>query len=144
MPISTRYTLVFIFICYLTSAFLFRKNSDMCIIANGDAVGYYTYLPAFFIHHDLRDLRQTTLARMHELPEQKINKMRLEDLNDGHFTGSKIGNNHLIQYTYGIAFLQSPSFFWRMVPLNYWVIKPMVTLNYIAFLVCLMAYYSAF
>ncbi len=104
--------LLLIALTYTVSAFMFRHKTDFCLVANGDAVGYYTYLPAFFIHHDLRDLRKTTLARNNQMPGREVNKLRLEDLGDGHFTGRALGNDrHIIQYTCGVAILQSPSFF---------------------------------
>jgi hypothetical protein len=107
---STRFLLVTITVFYLFFAYFFRKESSLCLVSNGDSVGYYSYLPAFFIHNDLRDLRKTTLERVNETNEIG-EKQAIETLEDRQFTGfAHDGGRRLIQYTYGIAFLQTSGF----------------------------------
>lgn len=71
----------------------------------GDALGYYSYLPATFIHKNLKTIDTTA---------------EIEGLNPGIVRGIKNFKNayaknkdgfSVIQYTYGVAAMQSPAFF---------------------------------
>lgn len=71
----------------------------------GDGLGYYSYLPATFIYHNLKDIST--------LPEDKeIRYTVINDLNHLKNTTprSPLGYT-LVQYTYGVALMEAPFFF---------------------------------
>ena len=72
----------------------------------GDPLGYYSYLPATFIHGDLKDLTQTNEARGKHLP-RAFNKQFYED--QTLVTTTKEGNK-VIKYTCGLAITITPFF----------------------------------
>ena len=86
----------------LSSAFFFTSGIRS-VIFHGDALGYYLYLPSTFIYHNLetpevlptdRDLDYGIISGINEYKNRK--------------TG--IGKT-IIQYTYGVAFMEMPFFF---------------------------------
>ena len=72
----------------------------------GDNFGYYCYLPATFIHHDLSHLRYTCYYSQKECGVI-IDSAQPAALQEAH----AYGNNEVIKYTCGIAILEAPFFF---------------------------------
>ncbi len=77
-------------------------------IAGGDSLGYYLYLPAFFIHHDAGSFDKSIKAAVLHHPDVKI------DMTGG---GEEIvkkcdkTNLLLCKYTSGVATMLAPAFF---------------------------------
>ncbi|MBK9793798.1 MAG: hypothetical protein IPP60_12095 [Sphingobacteriales bacterium] len=73
----------------------------------GDSWGYYAYLPASFIYHDLDDLQQTIQKRAEYNPssvrKQEDGYLQIEEAH-------AYQNNTIIKYTSGIAILYAPFF----------------------------------
>ncbi|MBK8565920.1 MAG: hypothetical protein IPN76_21895, partial [Saprospiraceae bacterium] len=53
---------------YLGSLF-FYESWTWAVVGGGDPWGYYAYLPAAFIHHDLDNLQRTVEVRKQYKPE---------------------------------------------------------------------------
>ncbi len=108
---KSKNTFLFIVIFYLSSLSFFHNWGDFLLV-NGDSLGYYNYLPAFFIHHDLIDAegRKTSYAR-HKNHTDHINEtFTPEDLGQ-HMLGGVLQNGrHVSIYTCGVALLQTPLF----------------------------------
>jgi hypothetical protein len=78
---------------YIMSIYAYKPYDAMYHQSEGDAFGYYVYLPAFFIHHDLADLHKTMTAKYnHCMP------------------GVQAKGNFQNKYFAGTAFLQAPFF----------------------------------
>lgn len=92
---------------YLT-AFFHYKNYTSFLKGGGDAWGYYVYLPATFIYHDLDNLQQT-IGKRAEYHSQSIKKQEngYLQIEEAHAYRA----NTIIKYTYGVAFLNTPFFF---------------------------------
>lgn len=89
---------LFIIAAILISAFVFYHPDKLTIRGSGDSAGYYMYLPAIFIHNDIRTL-------------DTCNKIRRQYSNMGDVQTPKLKNGyHLNQYTYGVALLNLPAF----------------------------------
>ncbi len=108
MKIST-FRLIFLFVglVYIGSLVFFQRWE--IVLAGGDPWGYYVYLPATFIHHDLDSLDRTTQARydhyggqMNESVENPLG------IGEAHLVGE---GRYVSKYTMGIAILTAP-FFW--------------------------------
>jgi hypothetical protein len=107
MPYS-KITFLFILFFYVLSLFYF-KNWDDFMLDRGDTHGFYAYLPALFIHHDIDNLRKTNLSRISNrhnynsdytpetIPERWIEAQV--------FNGKKV-----IQWNCGVAVMQFPFF----------------------------------
>jgi len=87
----------------IITAFFIARYGTQSKVFYGDALGYYLYLPATFIYHDLK-----TPA---DLPKNK-------GIGDGifwyltqHDEWKTSNSNFIDQYTYGIAFMEMPFFF---------------------------------
>jgi hypothetical protein len=100
---------VFFIVAFLVtvSAFFYKNWKSNWFIWNGDSMGYYTYLPATFIHHDLDNLDLTTFNRI-KVPSELKN---VRETPSGLYTGYVVNGKRLIMYTSGVAILQSPFFF---------------------------------
>lgn len=107
MPQSIKWFFILTLSSYICS-YLFYNVWKTSAIRGGDNMGYYLYLPAAFIYHDLHDLEKSYEARNRicnvntqpgEIPE-RIPKYK------GDNNGSRV-----IKYTMGVAVLQSPFFF---------------------------------
>lgn len=71
----------------------------------GDAMGYYSYLPATFIYHNLQDME--TLP-----PDKNLGHNVYTYLREAKEVSIKQGDEHLVvQYTYGVALMEAPFFF---------------------------------
>ncbi len=82
---------------------LFYSYSAKNYYIHGDALGYYLYLPSTFIYHNLKHTEN--------LPQDKgINPGLIEDLKQSASHKTPIGYT-LLQYTYGVALMESPFFF---------------------------------
>jgi hypothetical protein len=78
----------------------YPKNSPL-IVTTWDALGYYIYLPSFFIYHDYKELKW--------LPE--IDK-KYQVSGGWVYQANKYKNgNYLFSYTGGVAIIESPLFF---------------------------------
>jgi len=70
----------------------------------GDGLGYYLYLPASFIYHNFNSIA--------EYPEGSVDFMITRYANNMKEEATRAPNGRiLIQYTYGVAFLEMPFFF---------------------------------
>ena len=74
--------------------------------SNGDSFGYYCYLPATFIHHDLSHLRYSYYYSQRECGFSKDSTKPVL-LQEAHL----YKNKQVIKYTCGIAILEAPFFF---------------------------------
>ena len=75
-------------------------------MAGGDCTGYYMYLPAVLLQHDLRDLKQTIYERDKAAHIQRDSTKDITDVGEVYFNN----NTPIIKYTCGIAILESPAF----------------------------------
>jgi hypothetical protein len=109
---NSKKTLLFIAFFNLVSLFFFHNWNDYPL-QNGDSLGYYNFLPAFFIHHDLIDAetRQTAFAR-HKNHTDHINEpnFKAEDMPPHYLCGSIYKERRVNYYTCGVAMLQTPFF----------------------------------
>ncbi len=97
---------------YLASLF-FYSSWTWAVVGGGDPWGYYAYLPAAFIQHDLDNLQQTVEVRKQYKPETVTpsienplgigEALRVEN-------PKAAGSNYVIKYTMGIAILEAPFF----------------------------------
>jgi hypothetical protein len=104
--ISSKATFYLIIILTIASAFFYKNWKTDWFNFNGDSLGYYTYLPAFFIHKDLDNLDLTTFHRV----KTALNITKPEELHQDFHTGNIVNGKRLIQYTSGVAMLQTPFF----------------------------------
>ena len=77
------------------------------VVYGGDEFGYYVYLPALFLHHDLDNLQQTLAVKKTLKPASVLQDstgllhVGEAPLHDG---------NPVIKYTYGVSLLHLPGF----------------------------------
>lgn len=103
---KSRAALLLIVIVYLIS-FSHYKNYRSFLQGGGDSWGYYAYLPAIFIYHDVDDLQQTIAKRA------EYNGPSVRKLENGYLQieeAHAYGQHTIIKYTYGVALLNSPFF----------------------------------
>lgn len=102
-------TAFLIVLVYAYSAFQYKPYNVLYEATGGDAMGYYIYLPSFFIHHDLKDFRNTMLAKYKECNPKEIKNGVAPSL------GAEVlkapTGNPVIKYPMGVAAMQSPFFF---------------------------------
>jgi hypothetical protein len=91
---------------YFVSFFNYSQWNKGAIIAGGDSMGYYLYLPSIFIHHDIVSLKQTahTLFSYNAYPPSNNSPCGILEC-----YVTPTGNN-VIKYTIGAAILQFPFF----------------------------------
>lgn len=99
------FTAVFIFLSQL----YFHRWDRSSILSGGDSWEYYAYNPAFFIHHDLDNLKTSLTYRFQEDHWQHIDT-------SGHLGGVEVsypnnGDRVVIKATGGVAIMQLPFFF---------------------------------
>lgn len=100
--------LSFLLISVLTCYFCYRKVENTSSIERGnygvidwDNFGYYLYLPAIFIHNDIKLVDNVWVKEA----QKKYH------LSSNYYQAHRIENrNHIIQYTAGMAFLYGPAF----------------------------------
>lgn len=70
----------------------------------GDSMGYYVYLPATFIYHNLQDMDQLP-------PEDSLGAGIYSYVSEMKAVSVSLGEQHWVnQYTYGVALLEAPFF----------------------------------
>ena len=108
---DSKKTLLFIAVFYGCSLLFFHNWGDY-MLGNGDSFGYYNYLPAFFIHHDLTDAegRQTAYARHRNHTQHDGETFTPEDLKPHMLVGANYEGHYVNYYTCGVAMLQTPFF----------------------------------
>jgi hypothetical protein len=106
LKISSKATFFFILVLTIVSSFFYKNWKSDWFIFNGDSLGYYTYLPAVFIHNDIDNLDLTTFHRV----KTALKIKQLNEVPAGFHTGNIVDGKRLIQYTSGIAILQMPFF----------------------------------
>jgi hypothetical protein len=104
--ISSKTIFNLIVILTIGSAFFYKNWKTDWFNFNGDSLGYYTYLPSFFIHNDLDNLDLTTFHRV----KTALNITKPEELHQDFHTGNVVNGKRLILYTSGVAMLQTPFF----------------------------------
>jgi hypothetical protein len=109
MRLTLKTTLTSIAIFWLASLFLFKNWGDY-MLGNGDSYGYYSYLPAFFLHHDLDNLRVSTHARFQSRENGLESTVTPENLPEHWITGINHNGKRVIIYPSGVALLQTPAF----------------------------------
>ncbi|MES2619538.1 MAG: hypothetical protein V4615_01715 [Bacteroidota bacterium] len=104
---SSKLSLLFIGVVFAASFFHYRTWTKGSVLNGGDDFGYYSYLPAIFVHNDLNHLRHSIYAR----------DMHVGIVRDSTQPVTDVGETYIhkgvpvIKYTPGIAILESPSFF---------------------------------
>ena len=95
-----------VFIC----AAIYFDRWRLNMLQPSDALGYYVYLPAYFIHNDLNNLKQTHHAGLSRIDGYQAhpNLHTNEPIDYGNTT--YINGNQVIQYTMGVAMLNLPFF----------------------------------
>ena len=92
---------------YLGS-FFYYSSWKWAVVSGGDPWGYYAYLPAAFIYHDLDNLQKTVEVRKQIKPETVS---LTPDSTVGMGEALRLDNGkHVIKYTMGIAMLEAPFF----------------------------------
>lgn len=103
---KSKLMLLLIAVVYLFS-FKSYNNYGGFLRGGGDCWGYYAYLPATFIYHDLDNLQQTIKKRA------SYNPNSVQPQPDGYLQieeAHAYGKNTIIKYTCGIAILNFPFF----------------------------------
>ena len=103
----TAFVLVLVFLVWIKSFFYYSSWDQNGIMAGGDCTGYYMYLPATFIQHDLIDLRATISERNKAAGIVKDSANLVKDVGEVYFYKGR----PVIKYTCGVAILESPAFF---------------------------------
>lgn len=105
--VSIRLFFTFLLVSFCCS-YLFFNVWKVSAIRGGDNMGYYSYLPATFIYHDLNNLEKTFNAR-----DSICHVSTYDGEMPQHVSGgtSVQNQNRVIKYTMGLAILQSPFFF---------------------------------
>ena len=104
----SRLALLLLALVFIGSFFHYRQATKSLMLQGGDNFGYYCYLPAIFIHHDLKHLRYSIYARDGYVSEV---------VRDSTKPVTNVGEVYIhqgvpvLKYTPGIAILESPSFF---------------------------------
>lgn len=98
------FSLLFVFVVYIFSFFYY----EMWHLGakGGDPLGYYTYLPALFLHKDITDLEKTNLARAQQFGES-INPTYYEENGIVYLHSN---GNRVLKYTCGLAITVAPFF----------------------------------
>lgn len=103
---KSKIALLFISIFYLIS-FTNYANYNNLLKGGGDCWGYYAYLPATFIYHDLDDLQNTINKRAEYNPNSINGKIENRLIISEAHAHNK---NTIIKYTNGVAILTLPFF----------------------------------
>ncbi|OWY21611.1 hypothetical protein C7N43_07660 [Sphingobacteriales bacterium UPWRP_1] len=110
--ILTKYTsliaLLFIAVFYVLAFTFFKPWKTGQIKGGGDSWGYYAYLPATFIYHDLDSLHRT-VAKRYEY-EVNLNPDAGNPLGVGEAHQVENTGRQVFKYTMGVAILQLPFF----------------------------------
>lgn len=101
-----KFSLILSAVLFLVS-FWFYRSWEKQIVFGGDGWGYYAYLPASFIHHDLANLKTTLAVSVsygHPLRKESPNPLGTDV--PQHIGGGK----QVIKYTSGVAMMMLPFF----------------------------------
>jgi hypothetical protein len=101
-------TFFFLFFFYLLSLFYF-KNWDDYILDRGDTHGFYAYLPALFIHHDIDNLRKTNLSRISNRQDYNSD-YTIETIPERWIEAQTVNGKKVIPWNCGVAVMQLPFF----------------------------------
>ncbi|MFN8295529.1 MAG: hypothetical protein U0T69_05005 [Chitinophagales bacterium] len=97
-----------IIILIYVASFNYYSNYKDFLKGGGDSWGYYAYLPATFIYHDLDDLQQTIAKRAayntFGVRKHESGYLQIEEAH-------AFEKNTVIKYTNGVAILYAPFFF---------------------------------
>lgn len=107
--IKSFFVITILGVALFASQYYFHKWDGNSILYGGDHWGYYSYLPAVFIHHDLDNLKLSLTARNHENWNQSFDTTK--PLLVPELSYPKDGRTPVIKYTYGVAVLQFPFFY---------------------------------
>ncbi len=88
----------------MIAGFIYRKTWEKEIVGGGDAWGYYVYLPAMFIHDDIKTLEKSYQTRV------KYKSSGWIATNELVTEAYPAGENKVIKYTMGMAILEFPFF----------------------------------
>jgi hypothetical protein len=103
---NLRIVLLFIVGLYVIS-FLYYKTWTKQILAGGDSGGYYLYLPAFFIHHDVDSMHRTVAVLKKYYPGNPNEKTNALGINELYETEN---GKYCVRYTYGVSLMSAPFF----------------------------------
>lgn len=104
---TSRSVLGLIIVVYIASFTLYAPWKTGHIVGGGDSWGYYAYLPAKFIYHDLDSLHRTVAKRY----EYAVNHGPAPDNPLGVHEAHPVENGRQVfKYTMGVAILQIPFF----------------------------------
>lgn len=93
----------------MVACFLFYyARWEVQATSGGDSWGYYTYLPATFIHGDILTLDTVLAIRAKNFPNAV---RRTENGKIDVYEASIVENHRVIKYTYGLSVFYVPSFF---------------------------------
>lgn len=95
---------IYLIIFLMIAGFVYRKTWEKEIIGGGDAWGYYVYLPAAFIHDDIKTLEKSYQTRV------KYKASGWIATNELVTEAYPAGENKVIKYTMGMAILELPFF----------------------------------
>ena len=91
MKTNTALFLLLIGGCYLASLFYYAPWR-WAVVGGGDPWGYYVYLPAAFLHHDLASLEKTVAVRRQYRPETVVpTPENLLGIEEAHLTSTGKG-----------------------------------------------------
>jgi hypothetical protein len=105
---TSKYAFFFIFTFYLVSIFCFKNWGDF-MLDRGDTHGFYSYLPAIFIHNDLDNLKISTLSRISNRHNYDRNYTP-ETVPDRYIAANDVNGKKVILWNCGVAVLQAPFF----------------------------------
>ncbi|MCF8245566.1 MAG: glycosyltransferase family 39 protein [Saprospiraceae bacterium] len=94
-------------IFYLASLFYY-SSWKWAVTGGGDPWGYYVYLPATFLHHDMDSLQRTVAIRKNLHPETVIPTVENPlGISEAHPAGN---GRYVVKYTMGVAIFETPFF----------------------------------
>lgn len=102
---KSTFAVIAIAIVYTSSFYYYGMWKTSTILYGGDAFGYYAYLPALFIHHDIDNLKKSVYYRNIEAGQQADSTQHIQ-IEEAH----AYKDRQVIKYTCGIALLETPAF----------------------------------
>ena len=106
MKKHTRLSLLSILAVWLFLFSFYKPWRASNAMGGGDCTGYYMYLPAMFLQHDFKDLKQTIFERDKAAGIPRDSTKVVTDVGEVYIKD----NIPIIKYTCGIAILESPAF----------------------------------
>ena len=102
----TKLSLALTLLVWVGSFFYYHSWTNNDAMMGGDHFGYYAYLPATLIQHDLKDLKQTIYQRDKLAGHPRDSTSSVTDVGEVYF----YHETPVIKYTCGIAILELPPF----------------------------------